>query len=145
MQTDANFEPIVALARVVAMDGLLDADRAAQGVDHARERDHQPVAEVLDLLPGVGGRDVSKQAEVNSPQAFGLVIAQFVEQRGRADEIGEQQRHDSAARFRRERPACAGLARRFRGNALAATAQGLGQLARGCRRHDLQLVAQPLA
>ena len=153
VETNPDLEPIVDLARVVPLHRLLDPYRAAQGIDHAGERDHQPVAEVLDLLAGVRCRDVPQQAEVNPPESLGLIVAERVEQRGGADEVGEQQRHDRAGRpgragVRDPGGSLGGLVgyreRRRSVIALAAAAQRLGQLTRRLRRRDPQLVAQSL-
>ena len=51
-------------------------------LDGAHERDHQPVAKVLHLLPAVGARHVAQQSEVHPPQPLGLVIAQLRQQLG---------------------------------------------------------------
>ena len=70
------------MPRVVSVDRVLDRDRAADGLDHARECDHKPVAEILHLLPVVGARHVAKQPEVDASQTLGLVIAELGEEGG---------------------------------------------------------------
>ena len=100
VQADANRELELA-ARIGAVDGLLDRDRACEGVDRAHERHHQPVAEVLDLLAAVHRRRLAQQAEVRAPQTLALLIAESLQRLGRADLVGEQQRHRARRPFRR--------------------------------------------
>ena len=65
------------------------------------ERDHQSVAEALDFLPGVTERDIAQQTEMRATQSLGQLVAEVVEQLGRAHEIGEQEGQGSCRRSRR--------------------------------------------
>ena len=76
---------------VALLDALLHPDRAGDRRADARERDHQPVAEALDLLPAGLFERLAQQREVRAPQPVGALAAQPGRQLGRAHEIGEQQ------------------------------------------------------
>ena len=80
---------------VVAGHGLLHGHRAAESAHRAREGDHEPVAEILDLLAAVGGHGRAQDAEVGSAQGFPLVVAHAGQQLRRPDEVGEEQRDHS--------------------------------------------------
>jgi len=101
-------EPVVGLARgiadrdahaqherrrrgpIAALKPLLHRDRAAQRGPHALERDHDAVAEGLDLV-AAGGRDgLAQDPEVLAPQGVALVGREARLQRRRTDEVGEQ-------------------------------------------------------
>ena len=100
VQADANRERKLA-AGTGAVDGLLDRDRARDGVNRAHERHHQPVAEVLHLLAAVHGRRLAQQAEVRAPQTLALLVAESLQRLCRADLVGEQQRHRAGRPFGR--------------------------------------------
>jgi hypothetical protein len=93
VQSDPDAERLVARASVVPIDHLLDRDRAPDRVDRAPEDDHQAVAEVLHLGAAVPGEDVAEKAELDAAQPLRLVVTQDRELLGRADEIGEEERH----------------------------------------------------
>ena len=76
---------------VALLDALLHADRAGDRRADARERDHQPVAQALDLLAAGLFERLAQQREVRPPQPVGALAAQPGRQLGRAHEIGEQQ------------------------------------------------------
>ena len=102
VQADANGERKLA-AGTGAVDGLLDRDRACDGVNRAHERHHQPVAEVLHLLAAVHRRRLAQHAEVRAPQTLALIIADTLERLCRADLIGKQQRNRAGRPFGRLR------------------------------------------
>jgi hypothetical protein len=89
---------VVAGPSVVAMHRLLNADGAGHRIDHAGERDHQAVAQVLDLLAAVRRGDPTQELEVQPPKALGVVVTKAGEQLGRAHEVREQQRYQAPLR-----------------------------------------------
>jgi hypothetical protein len=81
-----------------AIDGgtrrVLHVDGAADRGGSARERDHQPVACGLDLVPVVRRERSAQEREVLAAQRIRVVVAVAVEQRRRPDEVGEQDRYE---------------------------------------------------
>ena len=94
----------------------------------------------------MGASHVAQQSEVDASQALGLIIPQRREERGRADEVGEQERDDRGGdrRVRSARRAGGNL-KRLGWSPLAAAAQLLGQRTGRLRRDDPQLVAEAAA
>ena len=89
VDADAKLEPIRLRAH-----RALHRRRAGDGLVRAREGDHQPVAEALDLAASVTVDRVAKNGEVGAADPVGVVVAEGGEQRRRADEVGEQDRED---------------------------------------------------
>ena len=131
MQPDAHRQRRARFTPVVALDRLLDADRAAGGVDAAGEGDHEAVAEALDLAPGVCERDVAQDREVRPPQPLGVVVAEGVEQLGRAHEVGEEQGDGAGGRRWGE-----GAASASRSSACSARVAGEGATPSSARRRS---------
>ena len=81
------------------IDLLLHAARSAHGVGVARERHHQPVAEVLHLGPAVRGDLGAERIEHVVAQVVGRRVAETGRERGRLHEIAEQQSDRRGQRF----------------------------------------------
>src|SRR5205085_6959449 len=88
-------------ALIVAMHRLLHRYRCADCVHRTLEHHHQPIAEVLDLLPAALAHGVTEQAEMRPPDPLRGIVANLAQQLRRAHEISEQERHGPPA-------ACAG-------------------------------------
>jgi hypothetical protein len=76
---------------IMPLDALLHRDGTGQGTAWRGERDHEPVAEILDLSPC--GRDdrLTKHREVRLPQPLGFFGVQARADSSRSDQIGEHQ------------------------------------------------------
>ena len=75
-----------------ASNGALHGDRRLGGVNRAHERDHQAIAEVLDLLAAMGGDRRAEGAKVGAPHLIGGVVTESGAQLRRPDQVGEQDR-----------------------------------------------------
>ncbi len=96
VDTDADAERSGGVVTVVLVHAQLDLHGAPQGIEGAREGGHHPVAQSLDLL-AVGGLDgAAEDREVGPAQYLSSVVAEAGEELGRADEVGEDERHHTA-------------------------------------------------
>ena len=75
---------------VAALEPLLHRDGAAQRGPDTLERDHDAVAERLDLVAAGGPDGLAQDPEVLAPQGVALVGREARLQRRRTDEVGEQ-------------------------------------------------------
>ena len=88
------------LARVEAgahgqLPGLVaQLDRAAQRLDGARERGHEPAAGAAHLAAAVGADAHAHALELLAPHGVRRLVAQAPEQRRRAHELGHEDRHE---------------------------------------------------
>jgi hypothetical protein len=85
---------------IVAEHRLLHRHGAGEGIQGAREDDHESIAQVLHLLPASGRYGIAEEAEVSAPQHPRLVVTEHLEQLGRALKIGKQKGGGSDARLR---------------------------------------------
>ena len=97
VNADAHLQ-IVLLALVLPVHGALDRDRAGDGIDGAREGDHQAVAAVLDLAPAVRRHRVAQQGEMHASRPLCGLVTETVEMGGRPDNVGDQHRDDARLR-----------------------------------------------
>jgi hypothetical protein len=93
MQSDANFHGVFRISAVVAVQRALDADRALDGLARRVERDHETVADRLDLAAGVLAELLPHQIVMRVHNPVGRRLALVLTHAGRTDDIGEQHRH----------------------------------------------------
>jgi len=80
-------------------DRLLYRHRCAHRLARRGEDGHETVAQVLHLLAVVGAHGLTEEGEVRSPERFGVLLAEPLEEAGRVDEVGEE-KGDGAGRRR---------------------------------------------
>ena len=118
--TDAHGQRQLFVGGIVARDRSLDADRRVECGTDAREDDHDPVAQRLDLVTAVGSDRLTQQTEVHTPKIVGAGGTEPSRRCSRVDEVREQHRN---ADRRRSSP-------RLRHNRIGADAEVLRHLRR---------------
>jgi hypothetical protein len=85
------------MAGVVGGHRVLDVDPAAERPHGALEDSHHSVAQALDLVPAGPGHGSAQEMEMLAAECLGGVIAQALEELGRAHEIREEEGDDRRA------------------------------------------------
>jgi hypothetical protein len=91
--------PVAAPAR--RLGRLLDRDRGRDRVGRARERGHDPVAEIVVERAVVGADRLGQQPLVRLAMRLGVLLPEPHAQLGRSDEIGEENRGGAGGPFGR--------------------------------------------
>lgn len=96
MDPDPEAEGGLRMRALLGGNRGLHGDAAAESVEGARERHHQAIAQALDLPATGGSHGPAEQVEVPAEDPPSGVVAQPVEDCGRAHQIGEHHRHHPA-------------------------------------------------
>jgi hypothetical protein len=98
VQADTHLQVLRALPVVVPVHRLLHRDGTADGIHRAGKGHHEAVTEILHFLPAARGHRVAQQPKVGAPHLLRRIVTQPLEQLGRVDEVGEEQRHSGGGR-----------------------------------------------
>src|SRR3990172_8448196 len=97
VEADAHADWLLPLCVVAASEGLLDSDRALQGMRGGGERRHDAVARVLDLIGAVGLQPLADQLVMGAQELVGLGVAPALGEGGRTLHVREQDSERRAA------------------------------------------------
>ena len=88
---DADVDGVVGRLAVL-VERALDRDRGFDGAGDRRERRHDPVAGVLDLVAAVVGEPAAHDLVVRAHELHRLGVAEPLRDVGRSHDVGEQDR-----------------------------------------------------
>ncbi len=93
VQADAHPHALVRVSPGVALDLLLNGDRARQHASRAVEREHEAVALRLDLVAAVGAQLLADDLVVRPEHLHPLGVAVLLGEHRRVLDVGEHHRH----------------------------------------------------